>query len=76
VHTPKGVLYVIVLKQRGGINKLDQERALWWEKDTKQGALVTNEQGKAITINKAHAMCSHMGQVEARAICNYFHTVE
>jgi Zinc knuckle len=71
VHTPKGVLYVIVLKQHE-TNKLEHDEKLWWEKGVKQGTLAANEQGKAITINKAHAMCSHMGQVEARAICDYF----
>jgi hypothetical protein len=68
VHTPKGVLYVIVLKRRGDKN----DKNLWWEMEVKQGVLAGNKQGKAITINKAHNMCSHMGQVEARAICNYF----
>jgi hypothetical protein len=72
VHTPKGVLYVIVLKQCGETDKLEHDEKLWWEKGVEQGALVANERGKAITINKAHAMCSHMGQVEARAFCNYY----
>jgi hypothetical protein len=61
-----------VLKQHGGIDELEHKKELWWEKDVKQGALVASKQGKAITINKAHAMCGHMGQVEARAICNYY----
>jgi hypothetical protein len=26
----------------------------------------------AVTINKAHAMCGHMGHVEARAVCKYY----
>jgi hypothetical protein len=28
--------------------------------------------GKAITINKAHAMCKHVNQVETREICDYY----
>jgi hypothetical protein len=71
VHTPKGVLYVVVLNGRDEDGKKDE-----LESEIKQGftnlgvecsAAAANEQGsKTITINKAHSMCGHMGQVEAR----------
>jgi hypothetical protein len=38
---------------------------------TTETAMVHNP-SRAITINKAHDMCRHMGQVEAWEICEHF----
>jgi hypothetical protein len=71
VHTPKGVLYVAVLKQR----QMDDQRL---EAKKKMAAKLLNDSegkmiecamaAKPITINKAHCMCRHMGQQYSQEI--------
>jgi hypothetical protein len=82
VHTPKGVLYVIVLNRRTDyIGEVKQLKSL--VEDVQAGeqsvqsvecgaAMVAASTSKAITINKAHGMCGHMGHVETKAICDYY----
>ena len=77
VHTPKGMLYVVVMKRRRGsdgvmMNGSEQGDGQSTEADDEVGAAVAPGQSKPITISKAHAMCGHMGQVEARAVCEHF----
>jgi hypothetical protein len=78
VHTPKGLLYVAVMKRRvqetGQVEMkkveeevVDEAESGWFE----HGA-VADKQPLPITISRAHAMCGHMGQVEARGVCEYF----
>ena len=74
-RTPKGVLYVAIF------NRVDDGE----EHGTTSELSNPNEGGDrcsmpvgdevnavAVTINKAHAMCGHMGHVEARAVCKYY----
>jgi hypothetical protein len=68
VRTPKGLLYVLLLKRRSAKQQQTCNAGI-------EQKLVCNEEiagatgARAITINKAHAMCSHMNHVE---ICDYY----
>jgi hypothetical protein len=74
VHTPKGVLFVVVLKRREigesamAGNGYVNER----EKVVANETAMVQKPEKTITINKAHDMCGHMGHVEAWQICDHF----
>jgi hypothetical protein len=59
----------LVELQAGGAN--DHEVSLM-EQELTQNEVAAATSGKAITINKAHAMCRHMNQVETREICDYY----
>ena len=79
VHTPKGVLYVIVLHRRkchtGEVKALATIAENEWASDQSVecgAAMIAASTGKSMTINKAHVMCGHMGHVETKAICDYF----
>jgi hypothetical protein len=88
IHTPKGVLYVVVLKRslveeacvtegaKEVPNVIEVENG-----EAKQGNASENNgnipaecmlAANPITINKAHCMCGHMGQEEACEICNLY----
>jgi hypothetical protein len=87
IHTQKGVLYVDVLKQRlvedacvtegakevANVIEVEHEEAKKGKAGENKGiptecVLAANP----ITIKKAHCMCGHMGQEEAREICNLY----
>jgi hypothetical protein len=74
VHTPKGVLFVAVLKQ----HEIDKSAMVGNGYMKESGKVVAGKTamvqnlGRAITINKAHDMCGHMGHVEAEEICDHF----
>jgi Zinc knuckle len=84
VHTPKGVLYVAVLKRRKAkdevLNEGTKEQSIVEDQCEKyeSGASQGVEYGgvaltvKPITINTAHAMCGHMGHVETKEICDHY----
>jgi hypothetical protein len=74
VHMLKGVLYVAVFNWR----KMGTQQH---EVTNQMHAKVVNGNeyrmecamvAKPITINRAHCMCSHMGQVEAHEICEIY----
>jgi ribosomal protein S26 len=76
VRTPKGILYVLILKRR--LVELRASKAEEHEVSLIEQELMRKEEvaaatsGVAITINKAHAMCGPMNQVETRVICDYY----
>jgi Zinc knuckle len=84
VHTPKGVLYVAVLKRRKAkdevLNDGTKEQSIVEDqcKDYESVASQGVEYGgvavtvKPITINTAHAMCGHMGHVKTKEICDHY----
>jgi hypothetical protein len=88
IHMPKGVLYVVVLEQRpvevACVTEAAKEVANVFEVEkgeAKNGKASENKSeiptecvltANPITINKAHCMCGHMGQEEARVMCNLY----
>jgi hypothetical protein len=88
IHTPKGILYVVVLKQRLVEEAFVKENApevaneIAVEKDEVKGGNDSENESdlqmecmlaaNPITINKAHSMFGHMDQEEAREICNLY----
>jgi hypothetical protein len=82
IYTPKGVLYVIVMKRREqcqtrhcvGKESMGKEsgEVMGGQLLIEAGAAITVEEKiKKITINKAHAICGHMGQAEVQELCEY-----
>jgi hypothetical protein len=77
IYTPKGVLYMIVLKRRGetqsgiGIGTESSEGVTQQLMIEVGAAITVEEKNKEIAINKAHAMCGHMGQAEVQELCEY-----
>jgi hypothetical protein len=77
VRTPKGILYVLILKRRSvepQPSKADDHEVSLIEQELmqKEEIVAAAAGGVAITINKAHTMCRHVNQAKARAICNYY----
>jgi hypothetical protein len=88
IHTPKGILYVVVLKQRLVEETIVKEKAqevaneIAVEKDEVKGWNESKDEGNLqmecmlvvnpITINKVHSMFGHMDQAEAREIRNLY----
>jgi hypothetical protein len=77
VCMPKGILFVLILNQRMTDQQATKSedvknRTIEQELLCKEEYIAVATRGnKAITINKAHAMCGHMNQVKARGVCNY-----
>jgi hypothetical protein len=75
IYTPKGILYVIVLKRRGETQagpsvEAENDKEAAQLRTIEAGAAITVEEKiKDITINKAHAICRHMGQAEVWELC-------
>jgi hypothetical protein len=73
VRTQNGILYVLILKRQ-----MVKQNAVDVESKTMEQDLMCKEEvaaavgGNASTINKVHAMCGHMRQVETKEICDYY----